>query len=332
MPIIQNRRSVLAGLSAMAAGLLAPPAGADPPPEITRIRTAAYPKVSDCATPFYAAEELLRLEGFTEVEFVVPANDAEGLRLLPEGKIDIESWDAPILIGLIDSGVPLKVLGGVHAGCLELLAGRNVASVKELRGKRVGINQLNGLTHKLLRLMAANVGLDTEKEIEWVTTANALDELGGGTIDAFLATPPDPQIARERKIGHSILSTALDRPWSQYYCCLIDANVDFVRNYPIATKRALRALLKSVDLCASDPVGAVRRSTAKGFAGDYEYALSALKDARYGVWRDYDPEDTLRFYTLRMKELGMISATPQKIIAENTDWRFFNELKSELKM
>jgi NitT/TauT family transport system substrate-binding protein len=49
------------------------------------------------------------------------------------------------------------------------------------------------------------------------------------------------------------------------------------------------------------------------------------------VWRDYDPEDTLRFYTLRMKELGMISGTPQKVIAEFTDFRFFNELKRELK-
>ena len=67
------------------------PAWAEPPPEITRIRTSVYPKVSDCVTPFYAAEELLRAEGFTEVEFVQPANDAEGLRLMADGKIDIES-------------------------------------------------------------------------------------------------------------------------------------------------------------------------------------------------------------------------------------------------
>jgi NitT/TauT family transport system substrate-binding protein len=334
MPHLHNRREFVAGLSIVAAtGFLAksPPAAAEPPPEVTRIRTSAYPKVSDCATPFYAAEELLRLEGFTEVEFIVPANDAEGQRLLPEGKIDIESWDAPILLGLLNKGVPLKVLGGMHAGCLELLAAAHVTSVKDLRGKRVGVNQLNGLTYNLLSLMTAHVGLDPKKEIEWVTTANALDELSAGRIDAFLATPPDPQIARERKIGHVILSTALDRPWSQYYCCLFDANVDFVRNYPVATKRALRALLKSADLCVSDPEGAVRRSEAKGFAASAEYTLQALKDARYGVWRDYDPEDTLRFYALRMKELGMISATPQQIIAEGTDFRFFNELKRELK-
>jgi len=49
------------------------------------------------------------------------------------------------------------------------------------------------------------------------------------------------------------------------------------------------------------------------------------------VWREYDPEDTVRFYALRLRELGMIKSSPQKIIADGTDWRFLNELKRELK-
>ena len=39
----------------------------------------------------------------------------------------------------------------------------------------------------------------------------------------------------------------------------------------------------------------------------------------------------MRFYALRLHELGMIKIEPQKIIAEGTDWRFFDELKRELK-
>jgi NitT/TauT family transport system substrate-binding protein len=39
----------------------------------------------------------------------------------------------------------------------------------------------------------------------------------------------------------------------------------------------------------------------------------------------------VRFYALRLHELGMIKSTPQKIIAEGTNWRFLNELKRELK-
>jgi NitT/TauT family transport system substrate-binding protein len=55
-----------------------------------------------------------------------------------------------------------------------------------------------------------------------------------------------------------------------------------------------------------------------------------LQDISYR-WHDYDPEDTVRFYALRLHEVGMITSVPQKIIAEGTDWRFLNELKKELK-
>ena len=39
----------------------------------------------------------------------------------------------------------------------------------------------------------------------------------------------------------------------------------------------------------------------------------------------------MRFYALRLHEVGMIKSSPNTIIAEGTDWRFLNELKRELK-
>ena len=56
-----------------------------------------------------------------------------------------------------------------------------------------------------------------------------------------------------------------------------------------------------------------------------------MQEVPYGKWREYDPEDTVRFYALRLHEAGMIKSSPQKIIAQGTDWRFLNELKKELK-
>jgi NitT/TauT family transport system substrate-binding protein len=71
----------------------------------------------------------------------------------------------------------------------------------------------------------------------------------------------------------------------------------------------------------------------KGYSTQYDYALQAMKEMGmgYGKWRNYDPEDTLRFYALRMNEVGMIKTNPQKIIAQGTDWRYLRELKKELK-
>jgi len=58
---------------------------------------------------------------------------------------------------------------------------------------------------------------------------------------------------------------------------------------------------------------------------------SVLGEIPYDKWREYDPEDTVRFYALRMHDVGFIKSSPQKIIADGTDWRFLNELKRELK-
>ena len=46
---------------------------------------------------------------------------------------------------------------------------------------------------------------------------------------------------RARKIGRVILNSTEDRPWSQYFCCMLAGNTDFIREHPVATKRVLRA-------------------------------------------------------------------------------------------
>jgi len=93
----------------------------------------------------------------------------------------------------------------------------------------------------------------------------------------------------------------------------------------------LRAILKATDFCISDPPGAARRMVEGGFTARYDYALQTLNEVPYNRWREYDPEDTIRFYSLRLREAGMIKSAPNKIIADGTDWRFFKELKRELK-
>ena len=54
------------------------------------------------------------------------------------------------------------------------------------------------------------------------------------------------------------------------------------------------------------------------------------REVPYNKWREYEPEDTVRFYSLRLREAGMIKATPNKI-TDSADWRFLNQLKRELK-
>jgi NitT/TauT family transport system substrate-binding protein len=128
-----------------------------------------------------------------------------------------------------------------------------------------------------------------------------------------------------------IVDMARDKPWRNYYCCMVVGNTGYVRKYPVATKRVLRAILKATDLCSTEPMRAARRLVEGGFAKNYDYARQFLPEIQYASWRELDPEDSLRFYALWLHEFGEINSTPNKIIAEGTDWRFLNEVKRELK-
>jgi NitT/TauT family transport system substrate-binding protein len=146
-----------------------------------------------------------------------------------------------------------------------------------------------------------------------------------------MTTPPFTQELCAKKIGHVVVNSTIDKPWSQYFCCMIIGNREFVRKHPVATKRAVRAILKANHICALEPEPIARFLVDKGYTKNYEYALQTLKDIPYGKWREFDPEDTVRFYSLRLNEIGVIKSNPQKIIAQGTDWRFLRELKKELK-
>jgi NitT/TauT family transport system substrate-binding protein len=108
-------------------------------------------------------------------------------------------------------------------------------------------------------------------------------------------------------------------------------NRDFARQHPVATKRALRAILKAADLCAADPTSAARTVVAKGYTPEYDYAFPLIKGLPYNLWRTQNHEDSIHFYALRLHEAGMVKSSPKKLIADGTDWRFLNELKKELK-
>ena len=352
MPIVHSRRRFLTDVAfAGAAGLAGGGAGlavvgaflggsgqslaAEPPPEITAIRLAKG-SIS-CVAPQYVAEELLRAEGFTDIHYVELEGDI-GKRGIPamigRGHVDISlTFAAPMLIPM-DAGEPITALAGVHVGCFELFAHEGIRSIADLKGRSVGIPYSSSSPHTFVAIMTSYIGLDYTKDINWIITSPVQPKqlFIERKIDAFLGFPPETQELRERKIGHVIASSTQDHPWSQYFCCMLAGNTEFVRKYPAATKRVLRAILKATDLCVSEPRRVTQLMVERGYAARTDFMLQMLNELPYGVWREYDPEDTLRFYGLRMQELGMIKSPPQKLIAEHTNWRFLNELRRELKV
>ena len=113
------------------------------------------------------------------------------------------------------------------------------------------------------------------------TGLDPMELFAEGKVDAFLGFPPEPQELRARKVGHVILNTTTDKPWSQYFCCMMAGNAEFVRDHPVATKRVLRAILKANDICAAEPERTARQLVDRGFTEHYDYALETLTDIPY---------------------------------------------------
>jgi NitT/TauT family transport system substrate-binding protein len=275
-------------------------------------------------------EELLRDEGFTDIGYVdISWSELIDSSALGSGRVDFAAALTLVHVIGFDAGAPITLLSGVHVGCYELFAHGDIRTITDLKGKKVGSLGAN----PLVSMISAWVGLDPKKDLTLFDdpAAKPLELFVEGKLDAYLAFPPEPQQLHARKGGHVILRTAVDRPWSQYFCCTLAGNKQYVARHPAATKRVIRAILKAADLCASQPAQSARLIVDRGFVEGYDYALQTLNDNPYGQWREYDAEDSVRFYALRLHELGMIRRDPKRILAECTDFRFFDELKRELK-
>ena len=335
MHLMQSRRRFLVSTSlAAAAGVFAPRAvlAAEGPPETTKIRLRK--QLSICFAPLYVVEAFLHAEGFTDVQWVTSSPDIVAeVKMVERGDVNFGINFAGTIVHQLDGGLQITALGGLHAGCYELFAKEPINSVKDLRGRRVAVDHRSGGQHLYIAIMASNVGLDPNQDIEWVTSSDvsALDRFAAGEADAFLGFPPEPQRLRARGHDRVILNTTLDRPWSQYFCCVMYGNPTWVRDHPVATKRFLRAMYKAADFCTADPAQAAQVLFDGGFAERYDYALETIESIPYDLWHEYDSEDTLRFFGLRLHEAGMLKHSPNDLIAAGTDWRFVNELKREMK-
>jgi NitT/TauT family transport system substrate-binding protein len=317
-----------------AAGTLGPVSSAlanEPPPETKRIRLMQIGGI--CVAPQYVAERLLPAEGFSDVQYVKEAGEGQIHPRLAAGDVDISmAFIAPFVVQA-EKNAPIVMLAGVHPGCFELFTTGGIRTITELKGKRISVPDAGSAHQLFVSTILSHVGLDPQRDVKWVIQkrAESMSALAEGKVDALIGFPPVPQEMRAKKIGQVILNSAADKPWSQYFCCVIASNRDFVKKNPIATKRAIRAILKANHVCAKEPEATAKFLVQRGFTANYDYALQSLKELPYARWRDFNAEDSVRFFALRLQEGGYIKSSPKTILANGTDWRFMNELKKELK-
>jgi NitT/TauT family transport system substrate-binding protein len=339
---MQCRRRFMASAAVGAAALIggtSAPADEGGPPETPTIRLhleETPPDEVNCGAPIRLAKELLSAEGFADIRDVTTKAGLAYTQAFSRGEIDFGVMFPSGILRRLEAGIPITALAGMHSGCFELFAHEHIRTFTDLRGKRVGLGTGRGTVEEwFVSIMAAWVGLNPKTDIQWITTddvAEPMDLFVQGRIDAYLAYVSEAQDLRARKIGHVIMDMGRDKLFANCFCCMIVGRADFVQRYPVATKRALRAILKATDLCSTEPERAARQLVEAGLAQHYDLARQTLIDIPYASWRELDPEDTLRFYALWLYEFRELNSDPNKLLAKGGDWRFLEQIRRELKI
>jgi NitT/TauT family transport system substrate-binding protein len=311
--------------------------GGEPPPEVTTIR---LPRLSTpaCYAPLLMAEDYLHDEGFTDVHYI-PREARYSLiaQHLVNGTLDMAMLFAPDVSYAVDRDVQVVMLGGAQAACFEMFAPERIRNVSDLRGARIGmlVRDPEPGDYAFITSVLQHIDLRDGRDVELIAIppgtlrGGAFDD---GRIDALFAAVPEAVSMRTTQQGHVILNGMTDTPWDQHFCCYFVANREFAERNPVATKRALRALLNGLDLCHAEPDLTAQRMFDQGWTSTVSIARASMDHMQFDVWRRFDSEASLRFYTLLLHEAGLIESTPDQIIEKGTDFSHFNELKQEMAL
>ena len=349
MQIAQSRRHFLASASlAAAAGVVGGRSllADEPPPETAVIRLMGDSSI--CQAPEYIVDDLLHAEGFTEIRYLylsesVWATQAHGRpRHLLSASVDNARRQRrdrlrPFPPSVRDFSPGCRRAGnGVGRRPRRLLRGIRPRAHPVHQRSEGSHRQRPEVTLGLVPAARDHGGARRARSPKGYRMGGEFRRSAHGAVcrgESRRLHCISPRAAGAARPQHRSRHPQHHhgQPWSQYLCCIIEGNRDFVRANPVATKRFLRALFKGADLCAKAPETAARRLIEAGFAERYDYVLQTLAELPYGTWRDFDPEDSLRFYALQMHEVGFITSSPNELLAAGTDWRFLNELKRELK-
>jgi NitT/TauT family transport system substrate-binding protein len=254
----------------------------EPPPETTKLRLFEIPVT--CIAPQWAVRELLYAEGFTDVQYVTWGRQTQNWvpEVLVSDEVDISLSFIPTDLIHVDAGEPVVWLAGSHIGCVELIGNDRVGSTRDLKGKTVVVGAMRDPGHIFTSMFAAHVGLDPQTDINWLVDPHfTIEQLAEGKFDACMIGPPASPAVREKNVGHVLVNTTTDKPWSQYFCCMIASTKVFVQQHPVATKRAVRALFSRQPTCA--PPG---RSRSPGSSPSEPCRLPTRTGDTTTSWRD----------------------------------------------
>jgi NitT/TauT family transport system substrate-binding protein len=270
----------------------------------------AYIGLTCEAAMFVAEEKGFFKEQGIDVELV--KTDWDGLRDgLGLGRFDVNYTLIMYLLKPIEQGLDVKIVGGIHKGCLRVHVptDSDVQSIEQLKGKRIGIPTMGSPPFLFAsRALAAN-GLDPRTDVEWIVVAPEVSGLAldNGQVDAIADSEPIGSILSEQGKVRAIVDQAADAEYRDEYCCAVVVSGAFARDDPESAAKVTRALLKGARWVEENPVAAATLSVEKKYVASSvdlnAHAISKL-DYAPGVG---DCRQSVSDAAIDMKAAGLLN-------------------------
>ncbi len=238
-----------------------------------------------CHAPMHVAIE----KGFFEAEGIKPEmvqiDSGHVQEALGSGQLDVGAGLVSKFLQPIENGLPVKFVAGLHTGCIKVLTKKDsgINSLKDLKGKRIGVPGLADATTYLLKraLIHQNVRVDEkESEVEFVVfSRNDLPQaLEKGVVDVIALVDPVASIAEKEYGLHVLLDSGKTAPYDKEYCCAVFIAARLAEEHPEIAAGLTRAILKASAWVQAHPEEAAKIQLDKKYvAGNLEFNTKLLK-------------------------------------------------------
>ena len=236
--------------------------------------------------------------------------------------------------GLADSGLRLAARGlplkaifyGADKPMYYLVAQKEIRSVAELRGKRIGVSQFGGTSDLAARLALKHYGVEPEKDallIQIGAEGTRMAALRAGSVSAIIV--PVPAVAVLKREGYNEVSFVGDVV--EFASNGYSTTDQRIREHPQEVKKVVRALYRGLRYAKENPEGTIGviqkewKVDAEIAKGSYQAIIKALNDD--GIIGEKQLK--IHFDLIRRMEKNIGEIPIDKVV----DFRLLREVRKE---
>ena len=248
--------------------------------------TIAYASIGTSAVPLWIAQD----KGFFQKNGILPNLVYIGggrviIQALASGNVSMAQIAGPALVNAKLNGLNLRMIAGVvNLSSYSLFVRPEVNTVRDLKGKKLGLGTFGGSHDYILQRMLRHHGFQPQKDVFIVQMGIGADTdrfaaLQAGSIDGTLLNPPQTLLATKAGFRALITPDNLPIPYQQQGIATTSEFLEKNRNVARAVVKTLTEAIHFYKTRKAESLGVIsqRLRTSDGAALEETYREFAQK-------------------------------------------------------